>query len=248
MSTDTTLLHLTDADIGGLDLDLGSVRHAIDRAFLAHSQGLLRTEPKTSMFIGAGHAFQSLVAVDTQSGFAALKWVAMVPPGGAADVNINASILLSDAASGQLRCLMDGRRATALRTAGMPPRSSCSAIGCCSGERAVRRASRWTRAGRSFFALGFGAGGSGRGGRAGRAGRSGRSGRSPPGRGSRAPSRGGPPGRAPGAPERAPRSSRRPRGRSSSPRSAGSRALPVRLEVMGENSRSTPTTSIRGGS
>ncbi|MBG9387975.1 ornithine cyclodeaminase family protein [Caenimonas aquaedulcis] len=119
MSTDATLLHLTDADIGRLDLGLAGVRGAIDKAFLAHSRGLLRTEPKTSMFIGPGHAFQSLIAVDTQGGFAALKWVGMVPPGGAADVNINASILLSDAASGRLLCLMDGRRATALRTAGM---------------------------------------------------------------------------------------------------------------------------------
>lgn len=118
MSNDTTL-HLTDADIGGLDLDVRLVRNAIEKAFLALSQGLLRTEPKTSIFIGPGHAFQSLIAVDTQSGFAALKWVGMVPPGGAADVNINASILLSDMARGQLRCLMDGRRATALRTAGM---------------------------------------------------------------------------------------------------------------------------------
>lgn len=119
MPTEETLLHLTDADICGLNLDVASVRDAIDRAFLGSSQGLLRTEPKTSISIGPGHAFQSLVAVDTQRRFAALKWVGMVPPGGAAKVNINASILLSDAASGQLRCLMDGRRATALRTAGM---------------------------------------------------------------------------------------------------------------------------------
>ena len=119
MTSETTLLHLTDADVSGLDLDLGSVRDAIEKAFLAYSRGVLRAEPKTSIFIGPGHAFQSLVALDTESGFAALKWVGMVPPGGAAQVNVNASILLSDAASGQLRCLMDGRCATALRTAGM---------------------------------------------------------------------------------------------------------------------------------
>ncbi|MEZ2298625.1 ornithine cyclodeaminase family protein [Variovorax sp. RCC_210] len=119
MSTADFLLHLTDTDINRLDLDVRSVRGAIHKAFLAYSKGELQTQPKTSIAIGPGHAFQSLVAVDAHRGFAALKWVGMVPPGGAAAVNINASILLSDTASGQLRCLLDGRRATALRTAGM---------------------------------------------------------------------------------------------------------------------------------
>jgi ornithine cyclodeaminase/alanine dehydrogenase-like protein (mu-crystallin family) len=119
MSDQDMPLHLGDADIRGLDVDVADVRAAIEKAFLAAGRGLLRTAPKTSVSIGLGHAFQSLVAVDTQSGYAALKWIAMVPPGASAEFNINASILLSDVAGGRLRCLMDGRRATALRTAGM---------------------------------------------------------------------------------------------------------------------------------
>lgn len=119
MTTPTTLLHLTDADVRALELDPASVRAAIERAFLASSQGALHAAPKTSIAIGLGHAFQSLIAVDTRSGMAALKWVGMVPPGGPAQVNISASLLLSDTATGQLLCLMDGRHATALRTAGM---------------------------------------------------------------------------------------------------------------------------------
>jgi ornithine cyclodeaminase/alanine dehydrogenase-like protein (mu-crystallin family) len=119
MSSERTLLYLTDADVSALDLDARSVRIAIENAFRAYAAGTLRCEPKTSIAIGPGHAFQSLAAVDTQRGFAAVKWIGMVPPGGAANVNINASILLSDTASGQLLSLMDARRATALRTAGM---------------------------------------------------------------------------------------------------------------------------------
>ncbi|MGB6103102.1 MAG: ornithine cyclodeaminase family protein [Pusillimonas sp.] len=113
------LLHLTDADIATLELDARKVRRVIHDAFLSYSAGRIHTKPKTSIFMGPGHAFQSLAAVDAESGYAALKWVGIVPPGGTATVNINASTLLSDTASGRLRCLMDGRRATALRTAGM---------------------------------------------------------------------------------------------------------------------------------
>jgi ornithine cyclodeaminase/alanine dehydrogenase len=112
-------LYLTDADICGLDIDAGSVRAAMQDAFALYAGGKLRCAPKASIWLGEGHAFQTLSAADTQNNFAAVKWVGMVPPGGAAGVNINASILLSDALTGQLRCLMDARRATALRTAGM---------------------------------------------------------------------------------------------------------------------------------
>ena len=119
MSLVAPLLYLTDENVRALNLDVGSVRLAVGEAFALYSQGSMRCEPKTSIWLGAGHAFQSLAAVDTQRNFAAVKWVGMVPPGGAAKVNINASLLLSDTLTGQLRCLMDARSATALRTAGM---------------------------------------------------------------------------------------------------------------------------------
>lgn len=119
MSSGKPILYLTDADVCALGLDVRGVRSAIREAFERYSVGKLRCEPKTSIWIGAGHAFQALAAVDTVSNFAALKWVGMVPPGGAANVNINASLLISDTQTGHLRCLMDARRATALRTAGM---------------------------------------------------------------------------------------------------------------------------------
>lgn len=113
------LLYLTDADVGALDIDVGDVRRIMQEAFALYSQGKVRCEPKTSIAIGPGHAFQSLTAVDTQNNQAAVKWVGMLPPGGAASVNINACMLLSDTLTGQVQCLMDARRATALRTAGM---------------------------------------------------------------------------------------------------------------------------------
>jgi ornithine cyclodeaminase/alanine dehydrogenase-like protein (mu-crystallin family) len=119
MTSGEPLLILSDADIAGLEIDVRSVRTAVHDAFRLYSEGKLRCENKTSLALGPGHAFQSLVAVDTQRNYAGLKWVGMVPPGGAAKVNINASLLLSDVQTGQLRCLMDARRATAFRTAGM---------------------------------------------------------------------------------------------------------------------------------
>ncbi|MGF6178853.1 ornithine cyclodeaminase family protein [Ensifer sp. 4252] len=119
MSAHPQLLYLTDVDVTALDLDVRSVRQAIKDTFRLYAVKKVRCEPKSSIFLDEGHAFQSLAAVDTERGCAALKWVGMVPRGGATAVNINASILLSDAPSGQLRCLMDARHATALRTAGM---------------------------------------------------------------------------------------------------------------------------------
>jgi alanine dehydrogenase len=119
MTSASPLLTLSDADVCGLALDVRSVRSTIQKAFQLYAEGKVRCEPKTSIAIAPGHAFQSLVAVDTQHNYAALKWVGMIPPGGAAKININASLLLSDTHTGQLRCLMDARRATALRTAGM---------------------------------------------------------------------------------------------------------------------------------
>lgn len=119
MMDEKPILYLSDGDVAALELDVCSVRVAVQDAFQLYADEQLRSEPKTSIWIGPGHAFQSLAVVDTKRDFAALKWIGMVPPGGAAAVNINASILLSDARSGQLHCLMDARRATGLRTAGM---------------------------------------------------------------------------------------------------------------------------------
>jgi ornithine cyclodeaminase/alanine dehydrogenase-like protein (mu-crystallin family) len=112
-------LYLTDENVRALALDVRSVRLAIHNSFELYSKGELRCEPKISSSIGPGHAFQALAAVDMRNNYAAIKWLGMVPPGGAAKVNINASLLLSDTRTGQVRCLMDGRHATALRTAGM---------------------------------------------------------------------------------------------------------------------------------
>jgi len=119
MTSESPLLYLTDADVAALKLDVRSVRVAVQEAFRRYGEGIVRCEPKASIAIKPGHAFQSLTAVDTRQNYAGVKWVGMIPPGGAAKLNINASLLLSDIQTGQLRCLMDARQATALRTAGM---------------------------------------------------------------------------------------------------------------------------------
>lgn len=119
MTSGDRLLYLTDTDVAALKLDVGAVRLAVQDAFQRYAEGELRCEPKTSIMIKPGHAFQSLAAVDVGRNFAAVKWVGMVPPGGAATANINANLLLSDVQTGRMCCLMDAKRATALRTAGM---------------------------------------------------------------------------------------------------------------------------------
>ncbi len=113
------VLYLSDADIEPLEFDAGDVRRAMRDAFAAYADGHILMAPKTSTVVSPGHAFFTMAAVDVPAGYAGMKWIGMVPPGGAAQRNINASLLLSSVASGEMLCLMDGRRATALRTAGM---------------------------------------------------------------------------------------------------------------------------------
>ncbi|HVZ45191.1 MAG TPA: NAD(P)-binding domain-containing protein [Ramlibacter sp.] len=119
MAADRALLHLTDADVRALGLDARAVREAVRDAFLSYSSGTIRCEAKTVLGLGEGHSFQSLSAADTQRRCAVLKWVGVVPPGAGETTNIHASMLLSDADTGRVLCLMDARRATAWRTAAM---------------------------------------------------------------------------------------------------------------------------------
>ncbi|MET4576796.1 ornithine cyclodeaminase family protein [Ottowia thiooxydans] len=130
------MIYLTDADVIALDIDLELVRQVVGSAFAAYGAGELLTSPKSSIPVGLGHAFQVLSAVDKSSGYAAVKWIGMVPPGGAAAVNINATIILSDVDTGATRCIMDARHATGLRTAAMSAqavqilaRENCSVLG-----------------------------------------------------------------------------------------------------------------------
>ncbi len=147
---------------------------------------------------------------------------------------------------------------TAWRTAGMPPRSTCSAIGFCSSGSEASTSARWARPARSRLALGRGSGV----GRAGRSRRGARAARSDAGRlEDRSPSR---------APLRlgrllpSPLGGRSPRSRRGgrslrSPRSRGGRRRspsPRRFErepgantvVTSCSSRGGPMSSMRSGS
>jgi ornithine cyclodeaminase/alanine dehydrogenase len=112
-------IYLSDDEVVSLSLDPAVVRGYIRKAFEMCAAGALRREPKTSIVVAPGHAFQSLCAINTETGFAAVKWVGMVPSSSEAPVNINAHILLSDLRTGELKCLLEARHATALRTAAM---------------------------------------------------------------------------------------------------------------------------------
>lgn len=112
-------LYLSEADVGRLGIDANSALHAVQAAFVSHSRGTLLCEPKSSIGIGAGHAFQSLMAVDVPRGYAGIKWAGVFPPEAGATANINAIILLSAVSTGHLHCVMSARLATAMRTAAM---------------------------------------------------------------------------------------------------------------------------------
>ena len=113
------ILYLSDADVGSLTIETGEVVAALEAAFRLNAQGRMLSAPKASLWLGPGEGFQSLAVLDTERGVAAAKWIGLVLPGAATATNVNASILLSDSRTGEIRCFMDARRATALRTAGM---------------------------------------------------------------------------------------------------------------------------------
>jgi len=88
-------------------------------AFKAYSAGELLCKSKTVLPLGAGHSFQSLSAAWPAMGCAVTKWAGVIPQALPGMPSITAVILLSDVATGQLRCMLSARHATALRTAAM---------------------------------------------------------------------------------------------------------------------------------
>ena len=114
------ILYLSADDVRSLRIGPTQARIAIQEAFERHANGKSQSLRKTSLFIGPGHGFQSMIAADADAGIATIKWVAMAP---AAPHNkqagINGIICVSDFTAGQPIALMDGNEITLIRTAAM---------------------------------------------------------------------------------------------------------------------------------
>jgi alanine dehydrogenase len=118
--------------------DLGGLRQAVRHAFAGAASGEATALPKANLDLGIGHFFQAMVAADSRTDFAAVKWVAVVPVDGV--TAIRSHILLSRRSTGELLATIDADPITAARTAAMsaiaaqffarPDSTSIAFIGC----------------------------------------------------------------------------------------------------------------------
>jgi alanine dehydrogenase len=118
--------------------DLKALRGAVRHAFAGLASGDAKALPKANLDLGIGHFFQAMVAADSRTDLAAVKWVAVAPVDGA--TAIRSHIMLSRRSTGQLLATMDADPITAARTAAMsaiaaqhlarPDSTSMAFIGC----------------------------------------------------------------------------------------------------------------------
>jgi alanine dehydrogenase len=97
--------------------DLGALRDAVRYAFAGLATGEAKALPKANLDLGIGHFFQAMVAADSRTDLAAVKWVAVAPVDGA--TAIRSHIMLSRRSTGALLATMDADPITAARTAAM---------------------------------------------------------------------------------------------------------------------------------
>jgi len=117
---------------------LGGVRNAVRHAFAGFASGEAKALPKANLDLGIGHFFQAMVAADSRTDLAAVKWVAVAPVDGA--TAIRSHITLSRRSTGELLATMEADPITAARTAAMsaiaaqhlarPDSASIAFIGC----------------------------------------------------------------------------------------------------------------------
>lgn len=132
------MLLLSAEDIAALAIPPRYVRQAVEAAYAAATQGVIVAPPKLALDLGGGRSVQAVAAAWPDSGFAALKWVSVVPPG--AGPTVRASILITCLATGDLVACLDAGWVTAVRTAAMtalaarrladPATRSIAFVGC----------------------------------------------------------------------------------------------------------------------
>jgi alanine dehydrogenase len=96
---------------------LAGVREAVRHAFCGLATGEAKALPKANLDLGPGHFFQAMVAADSRTDLAAVKWVAVAPVDGA--TAIRSHIMLSRRSTGELLATMEADPITAARTAAM---------------------------------------------------------------------------------------------------------------------------------
>lgn len=96
---------------------LDELREAVRHAFAGFASGEAKALPKANLDLAPGHFFQAMVAADSRTDLAAVKWVAVAPVDGA--TAIHSSIMLSRRSTGELLATMDADPITAARTAAM---------------------------------------------------------------------------------------------------------------------------------
>jgi ornithine cyclodeaminase/alanine dehydrogenase len=110
MPNPQSFLYLSRADVAATAIDAVMARDAIMSAFADARNTSL---PKQTLQIGAGHAFQGMVAASPGQDVATVKWL------GIASGAIHALICVNDFATGALLAVMDGDLITLTRTAAM---------------------------------------------------------------------------------------------------------------------------------
>ena len=132
------ILHISLKTVEEACADLGALRDAVRCAFAGLATGEVKALPKANLDLGVGHFFQAMVAADSRTDLAAVKWVAVAPVDGA--TAIRSHIMLSRRSTGALLATMDADLITAARTAAMsaiaalhlarPDSASMAFIGC----------------------------------------------------------------------------------------------------------------------
>jgi len=112
------LLYLSESAVAEAGVSIDDIREACADAYAARARGSVRSVPKAAVTIAPGHAFHAMPVARPDVSLAALKWVGVIPETGAGGTpSISALVVLSDAATGAILAIMDGRWITAVRTA-----------------------------------------------------------------------------------------------------------------------------------
>ncbi|MBR7654312.1 ornithine cyclodeaminase family protein [Brucella oryzae] len=117
------LLYLSRAHVKQLVPSRSALRTAIAEAVLATATGRLKFEPKTTLAYATGHSFQCMPALTSDAhdkGFAAIKWVSVVPTTPQSNLdNVHSIICINDLETGHPLAIMDGNYITLVRTAAL---------------------------------------------------------------------------------------------------------------------------------
>jgi ornithine cyclodeaminase/alanine dehydrogenase-like protein (mu-crystallin family) len=133
----STLLYLSKDAVAAVGLEPGELIDAIERVFAAQASGEARPGPKAVVPVATGHSFHAMPGTLAIDGLAGMKFFGVVPGNPAHGLpNVSSLVVLSDIATAQPVCMMDGGWRTAAMTAvaakrlAHPERETAAFIGC----------------------------------------------------------------------------------------------------------------------